>query len=237
MDWYRRSSKTYRDQGRGFITLWHISPDRISVFQGRSSFIGMSGLFFSQSYKSLIADWAQYVSGRKQKNNQLVKQIVDLNHEIYDLEDKKHDEGLTEEEENRLFEMMEKQRRLMKTRSSPGCRRNESDIYRTLYIYKVSCPIGVYRKSMDLMMGELKRQEDAGTVLDNFGFWGWGEQVFIPSEFFRHLKIVGTEKVSIDDVQQREVGLRRDRYRDVGRISLEDSVFENEGKKPGKNSC
>ena len=66
MSWYSEQ-KHWKDTLT--VDLYHLSPNKISVFQPLSKFNTQPGLFFSPSYKSAINDWYSYVSNHRHRNH------------------------------------------------------------------------------------------------------------------------------------------------------------------------
>jgi len=84
----------------------------------------------------------------------------------------------------------------------------------TLYLHKISCPQKIFEKSMGLMHEEFDRQQRMG--IDNFGFWIWGAQVFVPAMYLKNLTIVSVKKMGISDFCQKYQEGMNKRYRYMG---------------------
>lgn len=80
--------------------------------------------------------------------------------------------------------------------------------YKVLYLHKVSCPREVFEESKQLFMDAY----EAGYKKDVFGFWNWGDQVFIPEKDLSKLNILSVQEKDVGDLI--EGGQRR--YRQWG---------------------
>jgi len=81
--------------------------------------------------------------------------------------------------------------------------------YETLFIHKVSVPEWVLKESY-------KRQKQTFNIEDargeaSFGFWGWGQQVFIPEDLLNHVSIIDIKNYSYDELQDKYVDQQRHR--------------------------
>jgi hypothetical protein len=211
-DWYTlyKSSKSDRDK-RNYnnITLYHASPNRINVFSPRSRFNGQAGVYLSPSYKSLVGDWMPYVFGRKSKNDEFQKIWHQMHNRVNFLDDKKYK---TPEEELEIKKLEDKIDKMRETLDSSSYRNEVDKGYSKLYIHTVSCPEWVYDKCMDNM----RTAADSGYAKDNFGFWGWGDQVFITSEYLKYLEIANVKEMNtgefLDECANTSYGTQKGRY-------------------------
>lgn len=200
MGWYKNITATrpggsYRDTKR-LKTLWHISPDRLSALMPRSSFWGISGVFLSGSYKSIMHDWWGYIQDKKGKGHMLFQQLRSLRVEI----DKMEAEN---PEDPRLNELEDKRNEIAdKVYSEDFQRANQG--YSKLFLHKISCPKEVYDEAVELY----QKAHDAGYKEGKeFEFWLWGDQTFIPAKDLSKLEIVSVTEMDagelIDAGQQR----------------------------------
>jgi hypothetical protein len=210
MDWYKKySGKTKRDRGRRQnVNLWHVSPERLNVLTSRSNLGGKSGLFLSQSYRSTILDWASYVANKKHKDNPIVLKRRELSDKLYDF-DALMDKGeLTEEQELERSKVEAEFEKVMRTLNSPEYQKSTPG-YKTLNIHKVVCPKDVYEESMKQMDDLYESLGDKA----NMGFWGWGRQVFIPSDLLSECQIVSTETITEAQFLKKYRDLASKRYK------------------------
>ena len=186
------------------MSLWHVSPDRLSRLSPRSSFRGNPGLYLSPSYKSAIRDWAPYVKGKKHKSHQLDIQFKTLIDEYYDIDRSKE---MTPEEEQYLQDLEAKIDKLRESRDSDDHQRTMEQGYKTLYVHKISCPRDIYKKSVELFM-EAEKESN----FSNWGFWAWGEQVFIPEQYLSALKVIKVETLTEKEYHNKYNDLSENRY-------------------------
>lgn len=191
---YKISQKRDRDSNQ-YKLLYHISPEKITSLRALSSFRGHKGLYFSPSYTSLIEDWMPFVISKKGDNKYHEKQIDRLQDHIRRLEKRKKDSSKkTIEEidleiqklEDKITEMYHKKNQ--KKDNSDKEETNSS--YKTLFVHEVYCPKKVYNASKQWFFSFAKGD------IENFGFWGWGQQVFIPEQFLSMLNINNVKKLN-----------------------------------------
>jgi len=184
MNFLKISGRTRRDDKSKTI-IYHVSPNKMNRFQGRSSFFGISGLFFGPSYNSIAKDWAEYVISKKNNKHPLGKTHQEVLHEmrLY-----RHKE-LSEEETIKFNNLKDKLDRINETMDSDAYQRSIGN-YSKVYVHKVSCPKRILNDSIALM----NEAYNSGYKEDDFGFWGWGAQVFIPQDFLNQLEVVGVEE-------------------------------------------
>ena len=197
--------KTYRDMENAHgRTLYHVSSEKLSFLSGRSVFNGKSGLYFSQSYKSTIKDWAFYVQDKKSHNDPIDSRWNELFNKRYKLEAQLVASGMDKDAIN--LELSDLDREINRLRGSRNkTQANDPNLgYKTLYIHSVFCPKEVYERNMSMMMGLLDQEINDGLMEKNpnraFGFWSWGEQVFIISEDLDQLKILNVKTFNVSDL-------------------------------------
>ena len=201
---YKISGKTRRDRHSSVI-LYHVSPNRLSRISGLSKISGISGAYLSPSYKSIINDWMPYVKRKKHRNHQLEKDwhnTWDKIHELNYKEDRTDQENLELERLNNKIEKM---------RESFNRKKFQKDLeggYRRLYIHKVECPKDVFYKSKELFNSIY----ESGYNKDNWGFWSWGDQIFIPEEYLPDLKILNVEELNESDYHNKYKEFSLNRY-------------------------
>ena len=212
MNWYKRhnrkqSAKSDRDKGKKqLVTLWHASPDRLSALQPRSRFGGLSGLYLSQSYRSLIEDWIPFIKNKKHKNHPFTKQWSEICDEIFKYEDIPNK---TPEQETKLIELRDKRDQLRYTLDSDSFQDSTRKGYQNIFIYKISCPKEAYDASMKRMDDIYDATNGAG----GFGFWAWGQQVFIPDYLLNQCQIVSVKELRDKDFEQKYRDMSSDRYK------------------------
>lgn len=208
MNWYKKaklekhSGKTHRDD-KSNVILWHVSPKRLSSLRPLSKFRNSTGLFFSPSYRSIINDWSSYVMGKKHdpkikeqwnKAWDIIKQITDNNTKTA----KNPEDQPKLDEANR---MLDKIRPTIQSEEFEEANKG----YQTIYIHKIACPREVYNEAMTRFTSAYK----SGYQKDNFGFWGWGEQIFIDSDLLPSLKIISVEELTNKDFTKKYKELNR----------------------------
>lgn len=224
-DWY----KNYKKHGKH---LYHASPQRLTRLMPRSNFFGVMGIYVSPTYKSVIEDWSTYVMGKKHKNHPMNKQIAELTKQtdaLFDLRDKAKHGVLTEEEKKKLAEIevvWEKREKLMDSSMKDEARKSMSG-YKTLYVHTLSCPMDVYEECLKLY-NETQKAKAKGNLSD-YGFWGWGEQIFIPAEFLPRVQIIAVEELNIGGLYDKifDEHARKPRY--------PDRMYGEKGKESSEN--
>lgn len=198
----KTSGKTERDVCRDVI-LWHISPNHLSYLSDLSRFNGMTGMYLSSSYRSIINDWGDFVIGKKNRKHPFMDYWHDLSDKLDELESKEVKTPKDKSEITRLREKIDEKRNTLE-------KFNEFDIgYKNIYIHKISCPKYIFDKSVNIFNDAY----DSGFEKNNFGFWAWGEQIFIPSKFLDKLSIISVNKLTYKDFRQESSNLLRERYR------------------------
>ena len=202
---YRITSDTYRDKKRhNSVILYHASPNKLSSFMPRSKLLdtGKVGLFFSQSYNSLISDWMPYVKDRKESTHPLAKSISDL----YDRLDKL--EGVPNPSNEIILEINSVRDRLERLKDKLNSDPHSKTMggYKTIYIHTVSCPVDVYK----LAKRNFKETYENDPV-KSFGFWAWGDQIFIEDKYLPLLEIIKVDTLNTSDYHNRykDVSLNR----------------------------
>ena len=195
MNWYKdfqktakRPGNTYRDN-KGSVTLYHISPDRHTALMPRSTFWGVSGLFLSESYRSIMQDWWYYVSDKKAQKHPLIQEMKGLRRKINEMEESDPQNPEINRLEDEHTEIAKRVNDEEFERANPG--------YKVLFLHKVSCPREILEEAQKLYNDAY----ESGYKEDNFGFWHWGDQIFIPAKDLSNLQILSTEKLSIDELK------------------------------------
>jgi len=201
---YRISGKTWRDK-KDHIVIYHVSPNRLSSISPMSSFRGRAGAFFSPTYKSIAKDWAPWVSRKKGRTHPLQKQWHDLWDRIFRLEDLKPKTPEQEEELERLEEKAEKMR------ASFEKVEKERKGYSKVFVHKIACPIDIFKSYKQRMQQQLDESIKNDTV--DFGFWAWGEQIFIDEADLPRLKVLKVEEWEKPKMYQEEQDAWLQRYR------------------------
>lgn len=205
MDWYKkakRPGKTKRHD-RSTITLYHVSPDRLNRLSPRSTFNNTAGAYVSPSYKSIIRDWMWYVKNKKHKKHPLEMQQKELANKQIELQEKDR----TPEEEIEL-EMITNKRDKIEDSMMGKEYQKSVEGYQKLYIHKIACPRNVYKQASNFFEGAY----DEGYRKDNFFFWGWGEQIFIPEQLLPELRIIGIEELNTSQIHDKSEEFDRRRY-------------------------
>ena len=203
MSWYKQSwsGKTYRDD-RSTKILYHVSPNRLTRLSPRSSFMGVSGSYVTDSYKSIIQDWSYYVMNKKHKHHPLGLRWEELWEESRALPE---DDPRQEEINIQIEKLRDSMENDAYKKSIEG--------YKTLYVHKLECPSKIYKEAVDFFN---KKYEENATM-DNFGFWGWGPQVFIPAQFLDELKILSVEEMNMGEMINKDRGFDANYRRRMGR--------------------
>lgn len=200
-----RIAKQYEKHPRetkDFITLYHVSKDRITKFQPKSNFKGHMGCYFSPSYRSAITDWADVIKGRKQDNHPAQVRIDEIKREL--------DKTTDETAKDALYDELQ-----VRYKSLLGEEEAGNNFYKTLYVHKVSLPKATYKQCLEWFYSFQKREkEETGTF--NIGFWAWGAQVFIPSEFLNQVQILSVTELSQGDFvdEYKNITRRKPHYPD-----------------------
>jgi len=195
MGWYNRSKKDTRD-----IIVYHASPERISRFRGLSTLKGVKGLYFSPSYKSAIQDWANVVRSHKQRTHPLYQRRERILKELDEFDDKII-RTTNQQEKDFLRQQRDQLSNQFDQVNEKWWRENESEhekvypSYKYIFLHKVSVPKYVYDEAMNFWE---EISKDFG--MHNIGFWAWGEQIFIPSEFLNKLKVINVKKMSSQEI-------------------------------------
>ena len=217
----RNSGKTYRDDNLKIV--YHISDKNLSHLSPISSLHGKSGLYVSESYRSIIEDWSGYVISKKNKNQSLLtirKKIID---ELNLIEDKinkikKNNLEVPKELEDKINSLSEKRDKI----DSQYKNSSDTPCYRTLYIHTIKIPQEIFNKSEQEFYNLYKIESAEGTA--NFEFWGWGNQVFISSEHLKYCKIIKVEKLDYGEWMDKIDRLQ------VGKQDLGNNMFKNKNK-------
>jgi len=71
-------------------------------------------------------------------------------------------------------------------------KKKAKDGYNTLFLYTVICPKWVYDKMM-LVYNKVQNKE--ADDISIFTYWGWGDQIFITSEYLDKLKVISIKRM------------------------------------------
>ena len=143
------------------------------------------GCYFSPSYRSAIIDWADVIKARRNINHPAKIRANEILVELGGMV-----EGENETREKELWEELAKC-----NKSIEKSEKDEKNFYHTLYLHKVSFPKSTYKQCMDWFYGFMEREkQEKGDI--NFGFWGWGAQVFIPAELLNQIQIISVTELS-----------------------------------------
>ena len=186
----------YRDYKKGGKYLYHASHNKLSRLMPRSRFFGYVGAYASPSYRSLIIDWAYYVLNKKHKDHPLEKTDKRVRDEIMMLEDKEDDKTITTEETERLKNLLDRERRIHETMSRKEYQKSTRG-YQTLYIHTIWCPAETYKECEELFYAVADKRADP---MENFGFWNWGAQIFIPDYLLKDVKIISVKEISAGEL-------------------------------------
>ena len=70
--------------------------------------------------------------------------------------------------------------------------------YQSIFITKVTCNSSVMEASKDLWNKTLQKVHDEDRF--NFGFWAWGDQIFIPEEYLQEVNIISSKSINLMDI-------------------------------------
>ena len=211
-NWYDKNLKKHwkdygaKDYGNKILNMWHISPEKIVYPAAKSSFEGVAGMYFSPTYKSLIFDWAMYVAGKRQTQDGIERTFRSL----FDMSDKienEYESGKRQGDINsdqEYIKLNEKIDRLRETRE----RQEYQDAhrpYKFLYINKFIFPEWAYKEINEWFFGNMEEDEvgigdKTVKMPKNIGFWAWGDQVFIPQNYFKYVKFISSKKMSLEEI-------------------------------------
>jgi len=211
MNWYKKAKKSGKTKrhDKSNVALYHISPNKLTRLSPRSTFYNIAGAFVSPSYKSIINDWMWYVKNKKHEKHKLNPQWQELHCKLIVLEKKQRDNPseFTERDQKELESIDERIDKLSDTMDGKEYQKSIEG-YKTIYIHKISCPRDVYKKALDFF----DKAYESGYKQDQFGFWGWGKQVFIPQEDLPQCKIIGVEELNDSQMHEKYQDLSIRRY-------------------------
>lgn len=75
---------------------------------------------------------------------------------------------------------------------------NGDELYKTIYLYTVKIPKTTYKKAKEYYNEKIKESGNG----DNYGFWGWGAQIFLTKDMVDDIQIVNVKKLSEGEVQK-----------------------------------
>ena len=200
---YRISGKTWRDR-KDTVTLYHASPNRLSQISAMSSFGGSAGAFFSPTYKSIARDWAPWVANKKNSAHPLKKQWKDIWNRIRELEDLS---TRNQQEEDELRFLHKKIDRLSDSFENMD---KQQQGYSKVFVHKIACPREIFDKYQERIR---RKQEEEEMHPGNYGFWMWGEQIFIDEKDLPALKVIKSEEWKKPKVFDEERNAWLNRYR------------------------
>ena len=179
-----------------FTTFYHISPNHLSMFSPRSNFFGHKGVYLSPSYRSLIRDWAHYVFSKKGREHPLRQRHKSILRQLDKLRSKP---VKTPEDDAQLTMLHEQLDRVNNSMAKESFQKTDTG-YNNLYIHYVSVPLRTMQIAQELynQVWEAKQPKNDDS-LANFGFWGWGEQLFFPDYLLNDLRIYKVEKIRFSD--------------------------------------
>jgi len=76
-----------------------------------------------------------------------------------------------------------------------GSKRSEDKGYKNIYLHQIICPKYIYDRCVDLYY----QVRDSGYKKESFGFWNWGNQVFVPEKYLWKLHILSVKQLSQTD--------------------------------------
>ena len=201
MGWYNKNlKKHWKDYGNNrkvLIPMWHISPDKISMPSATSSFSGVSGLYFSPTFSSLIKDWAFYVFNKKTEDDTSINRK-----KLFKLEDKIEDEyekGIRQgniENDPEYINIMNKIDKMREIAEKPEYIKSRQP-YKMLYINRFEFPKWASDEINEWFFGHM--EEDKNGMPKNLGFWAWGDQIFVPQKYFKYLKHISSKPITMDE--------------------------------------
>jgi hypothetical protein len=75
---------------------------------------------------------------------------------------------------------------------------NGDELYKTIYLYTVKIPKTTYKKAKEYYNKKIKESGNG----DNYGFWGWGDQIFLTKDMVDDIQIVNVKKLSEGEVKK-----------------------------------
>ena len=208
MKLYKVSGKSWRDKRKKqIVTLYHISPDRLTALLPRSKFLesGRTGVFLCPSYKSLILDWAYYVKDKKHNDHPLRTIPPQLYNRVRELE-KQMKTNPSPELELEISKINAQLDKINETQKNKAYWESVKG-YKSLYIHTIECPIEIYQICKSRMD---KAYED--DPVKSMGFWDFGQQVFVDKEFLPQLKVFNVKKFNTSQFLNEFSNLDNKRY-------------------------
>lgn len=89
-------------------------------------------------------------------------------------------------------------------------KKNSKDSYSMLFLHKVVAPQWVVDKARKEQHEVFKIEDERDIAF--FGFWGWGQQTFIPAKLLPHLQLVGIDEYSYDELRDLYDNIQRHRH-------------------------
>lgn len=199
------AGKTYRDD-KSTVIVYHVSPEKLSALQPLSKFGPYTGAYVSPSYRSIIEDWIGVVMNRKKDHTELERLWNENNREIDALSDNFKD-ARNPVDQGKLDELFKKREKINNSMSKEGYKNLQG--YKTIYIHKIACPRDMYKECQRIF----REMYDSGYRKNNMGFWGWGDQIFIPKEFLRDLEMLSIEELNEGEIRDKYKSFMADRSR------------------------
>lgn len=75
---------------------------------------------------------------------------------------------------------------------------NGDELYKTIYLYTIKLPKATYKKAKEYYNEKIKESGNG----DNYGFWGWGAQIFLTKDMVDDIQIVNVKKLSEGEVKK-----------------------------------
>lgn len=214
----RNSGKSYRDDNLEIV--FHASDKNLTNLSPISRFHGKSGLYVSESYRSIIEDWSGYVLGKKNKNHPLLVRRKEIINKMNSVEDKieklKKNNLEVPEELTKELDVLFDKRDIIDRQYNNSV---DTPSYKTLYIHTIKIPLDILNQAEREFTNIMHEELNKGIA--DFGFWGWGIQTFIPAELLKFCKIINVEKLNIGEYQDKYDRLH------IGRDDLGRNILKN----------
>jgi len=168
------------------VKVFHLSPHaNIQKFRGHySPKMKAKGIFVSQSWKSLLHDWAGTLSNKRFGGRGLrtiIKRQKRLEREL-----DRHSEDSEEYQE-------------IDARLRRSYRGSDLGNWKNLTIYQLLVPKEVFQVCQE-RMDQLAQAAFNRAGMGAIGAWGWGVETFIFEEFLDQVTIDGRETISVKDL-------------------------------------
>lgn len=80
-----------------------------------------------------------------------------------------------------------------------AAKKNSNDNYKSLYIHKVLVPEWVLKESYKRQNNAFDTENQRGEA--SLGFWGWGQQVFIPEDLLDEVSVIDIKKYDYNELR------------------------------------